>query len=263
VESKQSTSWLRAQGATQDEMRRTAFLRALLISVAGHAVLALVLVWVPSSKPSPLPPSIAVRLVAPSVVAQAGRASVAPAAAKPAPRPAPAKPKPVRTPEKVLLPKQPAAVRRKPVKKRRPKPEPMAYEDALDALREEMGEETPQPQAAATEESEPEDGGESGPAATEGFQVTAEVAAWMTDTKRHLRRVWITPPEFLNRGLVTELRVYLGADGTVLGTPEVVRSSGDPFWDDNTIRALMRGSPLPAPPEPGEWPFIFTPEDRR
>ncbi|GAG35298.1 unnamed protein product, partial [marine sediment metagenome] len=72
---------------------------------------------------------------------------------------------------------------------------------------------------------------------------------------------WITPPDFQNRGLSTELRVRLGPTGEVLGTPVVVRSSGDPYWDDNVIRALMKASPLPAPPEPGDWPFLFSPEE--
>ena len=89
-----------------------------------------------------------------------------------------------------------------------------------------------------------------------------EEAAWMLATKRHIRSVWVTPPDFLNRGLSTELRVDLAADGAVIGEPEVVRSSGDPFADDNAVRALLKASPLPAPPQAGRRTFIFEPEER-
>ena len=76
------------------------------------------------------------------------------------------------------------------------------------------------------------------------------------------RSVWVNPPEFVGRGLRTELRVELRADGTVVGDPQVLRSSGDPYADDNAVRALKKASPLPAPPEAGAQTFIFVPEAR-
>ena len=34
--------------------------------------------------------------------------------------------------------------------------------------------------------------------------------------------------------------------------------SGDPFWDDSAIRAILKASPLPPPPgRPGEWNISF------
>jgi TonB family protein len=80
--------------------------------------------------------------------------------------------------------------------------------------------------------------------------------------KRRLRSQYVTPPEFLNRALVTMLQVLLTAEGEVLGTPEVVLGSGDPFWDDNAIRTVKKASPLPPPPEAGTWTFTFSSEGR-
>ncbi len=68
------------------------------------------------------------------------------------------------------------------------------------------------------------------------------------NVKRHLRDKWITPPEFRQAGLMTELEVQIAADGRVLGVPEVIRSSGNPHYDDNTVRAVISASPLPPPP---------------
>ena len=90
----------------------------------------------------------------------------------------------------------------------------------------------------------------------------AATERWLRETRAHVQRAWITPREFLNRGLETHLSVRLAADGSVIGEPVIVRSSGDPYWDDNAVRALRRASPLPPPPEPGEWPFAFSPEER-
>ena len=67
--------------------------------------------------------------------------------------------------------------------------------------------------------------------------------------------------DFLTEDRSTEVSVRLAADGSVIGKPEVSRSSGLPQWDDNTIRAILRASPLPPPPEPGVWTFRFSPRE--
>jgi len=40
-----------------------------------------------------------------------------------------------------------------------------------------------------------------------------------------------------------------------------VASSGNPFYDDNAVRALVKASPLPAPPKAGRRTIVFTPEE--
>jgi TonB family protein len=47
----------------------------------------------------------------------------------------------------------------------------------------------------------------------------------------------------------------------VIGEPEIIRSSGNPFYDDNAKRAILKSSPLPAPPKAGKRSIIFTPEE--
>jgi colicin import membrane protein len=250
-----SASWIDDHAAVQ----RSSFTRALTISLAGHIVLFLVVTIAPKPGPAPLPRVISVQLVqmAPAAPAETGKGTAL-TKARPVAKSAPKPPAPAPTPRKVVLPTQARAVPKKVRQvKRRPKPEELGYSDALAALRADLGEdESPPPESHARAET-----AEDSPPQTvqSGHQVSPEIAAWMTATRSHLRRVWVTPPEYLDRPLMTEVRVNLGPDGAVLGTPRVVRSSGDPYWDDNTIRALMRASPLPRPPEAGEWPFIFTP----
>jgi len=251
-----SASWIDDSAAVQ----RSSFTRALAISLVGHLVLFFAVSFAPKPGPTPLPRVISVRLVqmAPAAPTAPG-SGTALSKARPVAKSAPKPPAPAPTPRKVVLPRQATAVTKKVRRvKRRPKPEALGYSDALAALRADLGEdESPAPESHAraetTEDSEIQ-------TLQSGHQVSPEIAAWMTATRSHLRRAWPVPAEYLNRPLMTEVRVNLSPDGTVLGTPLVVRSSGDPYWDDNTIRALVRASPLPRPPEAGEWPFVFTPK---
>jgi TolA protein len=141
----------------------------------------------------------------------------------------------------------------------------MELGDAMAALRNELGESVPAPMEAESSgtdaaTSELANAGESDGASRGGVQVSPEMMRWITLTRQHVRERWVNPPEFLGRGYVTELGVQLRADGTVVGRPEVRRSSGDPYADDNAVRAIMKASPLPAPPSAGLHVFLFVPE---
>ncbi len=233
-----------------------------MLSLAGHFLLAAVVSFVPRPALRPLPRVISARLVTMEPIPASKRfRSVSPEKTSVTAKPAPSAPAPVPVAKKVLLPKHPKPIRKQELKvRRRPRPKELAYEDALAALRSDLNEpEVSNPPAAATAAKENHED-LSLPLQKSGAQVSSEVAAWIGKTQRHLRKEWIVPPQFLNRALVTELTVRLSAAGEVLGRPKVVRSSGDPFWDDNTVRALQRASPLPPPPESGEWPFVFTPQ---
>jgi colicin import membrane protein len=241
----------------EDERQRQ-FRRFVGISAAIHAVAAL-LMWIGPIRHSPsnLPVVERVQLVE----------ALAPAA-RPAPaRPAPAKPKPPPPPAKKVLPKEPAPLPKpepvkakpKPEPKLEPKPEPKPkeepapeqdYEDVLDQLRKEAGETTPAPveQAAA-----PATAG--GPVGGPGI-VDPELARWQREVKILVTRAWIVPAGFRNEALIAEIEVELSATGEVLGTRKT-KSSGNPWFDESVERAIEKASPLPAPPDPGEWPFTF------
>lgn len=185
---------------------------------------------------------------------------------KATPAPAPPKPPPPPPPEeKVLIPEQPRPLKEK---KREPEPEPPREDppppqetepdydlgSALDALRDEMGEPDP--------DTEPVDG-EPAAAAPAGNQLAdREMVRWVAQVKRRVRAAWVLAPGFQTQSLRTEVEVLLSANGTVMGV-EIVRRSGNPWYDESVERALHSASPLPAPPEAGSWPFEFDPKDAR
>ena len=230
-------------------------IRSLLaFSALAHLGLVMALMLVPGAPPLRIPPVLTVNLVAalPTLV--------------PSPAAAPAPARPAR-PKARILPKQAPAAATKPkprpepkpapLVERRPRPEELAYDDALAKLRGELGEKAPSPAAPAA----PSAPAQRAPAARGGLQVDPELLAWHAAVKRHVRRVWITPAEFRDTGLAAELVIDLAADGSILGRPQLVASSGNAFYDDNAVRALLRADPLPPPPRPGRQTIVFTPEE--
>ncbi len=250
-------SWFEAQ----DIVQQRTFVRALAISFALHLGMALLFVIAPKPKPVYSPSVITVRMVsmpsAPSAAVSPTRSKAAPTKA-PAPVPVPAQSKPAPVSKKVILPKRAAPVS----KQAKPKPKPLAYDDALAALREELGEEIPAPVASTQpQEIAQTEVAENNAAASTGVKEDPVILAWKIATLRHIRQYLRVPQDFMNRSLSTELIVTLSSTGDVLGRPEITRSSTDPYWDDNVLRSLIRSSPLPPPPKPGDWPFRFTPEE--
>ena len=80
-------------------------------------------------------------------------------------------------------------------------------------------------------------------------------------TRRLIQSKWVTPSNFSGRGLQTVMKLQLSASGAVIGEPEVVRTSGDPYFDDNAVKAVIMVSPLPAPPRAGTTTFVFSSEE--
>ncbi len=249
-------SWLDAQ----EDLQRRNFWRGVLLSLVLHAAVAGGLLFAPEPEPMRLPEVISVKMVSlPGAAPAPPRAAPKKAAAKPTPTPAPTPARtPAPAPKKVILPKRPAPVS----KKRKPKPKPLEYDDALAALRDELGE--PEPPVSSEEEVTDADlvaTAEPNVTARSGAEVDPAFAAWRLATRRHLREVWVVPPDFLEQGLVTGVVVTLSVSGDVLGQPEITRTSGNPYFDDNTVRALVHASPLPPPPESGDWPFQFSADE--
>lgn len=220
-----------------DEARRQEFWHFLAASAGLHVAVFLVLALAPEL-PSMRPPAvIAVRLVA---------ASSVPRSAPARPRPKPPKAAPTVLPTEPTTPKPKA----KPKLEEPPPRVEQEYEDVLEQLRSELGGPAPEEPAA-------------GPVQTaavgipQGVQVSPEVAAWLKNARIHVRRSWVVPPAFEMQTLVAEIRVKLDGAGNVKGTPDVVRRSGNPWYDENVVRSIQKASPLPAPPEAGKWTFVF------
>jgi TonB family protein len=229
---------------TIEDARRREFRRLLMYSGAAHLILLLFFTFSPRPGGTALPGVVRVDLVAAPATAR-------PAAARPKPKP---KPKP----KKTVLPVEPTRPA-KPKPKTEPvaKPEPVVepqvdYDDLMAKLREEAGEAEEPVEMAGT--------GSALSGAGRGVPVSPAVLAWMRSAKIHVTRAWVLAPGFRTQSLSTEIRVRLNASGAVLGT-QVVRRSGNPWYDESVERAIKKASPLPPPPKADEWLFVFRPED--
>jgi len=269
---------------------------ALYTSLGVHVLLVAALVISPPTAFAPLPQTIAVELVAgpqiapPAAPRAAGRPkppppAPAPPKAEPAPEPPAPTPPPPKAPVQVLpenAPKPDKKVKQAPAEKPKelakvePKPEkpaekpvkqpetPQSYDDVMQSLEDELGEDTtddllaPAPSRPAQRTAAESSGHAQSQA---GIRLSPEEAAWMAATRRQIQMKWVTPSSFRNRGLATVMQLELSASGEVIGQPEVVRSSGDPYYDDNAVAAVLKASPLPAPPRAGKTSFIFSSEE--
>jgi TonB family protein len=94
-----------------------------------------------------------------------------------------------------------------------------------------------------------------------GDPLSPEEMAWHALVKRKMRGIWIVPPGFRTQALVTRVVVSLDAQGNIQGAPRITQKSGNPWYDESVIRGLTKASPLPPPPEAGDWPMQFEPGD--
>jgi periplasmic protein TonB len=247
-------------------------------SALAHAgALGLVLVS-PGDHDHEPPRVISVELVEPSPATSrpAPKVAVAPppeAAPEPAPPPEVApepEPPPPPKPDVVVLPEKSQTPKPKPKEKPKPKPReevfkepPKKQEKNLDELLAEMrgsGESKP-PAPTAGEAVDTAVAPSPGPSEGSGDPLSPEEMAWHALVKRKMKGIWIVPPGFRTQPLVTRVVVSLDAEGNILGSPRVTQRSGNPWYDDSVIRGLTKASPLPKPPEAGDWPMQFEPGD--
>ncbi len=267
---------------------------AMYVSFAVHACLFAALVISPPLSFAPLPQTISVELIAgPQIAAPAaprpsGRSKPPPAPeppteqAAPEAPPEPAPPPPPKAPVAVLpenAPRPDQKVKQAPEKKpkevakpeARPAAKPvkkpdksLSYEDAMKSLDDELGEDETEDLLEAapqrpTQRSAAESSGQAESQA--GVRLSPEDAAWKLLTQRRIQNKWVTPASFRNRGLATVLELRLSASGDLIGEPVVIRSSKDPYFDDNAKRALKAASPLDPPPRAGKTYFTFSSEE--
>lgn len=188
--------------------------------------------------------AVLVELVAPlSAPAQPLPAPVA--AAKPAPLP----------PSTVVLPETPS-----PPEETRPPPADLA--ELLARFRSEAGEERP-PAEGEVPKADAQPPGASAAAdeaagRVRGAELSLKQKLWMRNVDTHVRLRWVLPPELRDQNLSADAEVLLGATGAVRRVT-LRRSSGNTAFDLSVERALYRASPLPAPPEPGNWIIHMVP----
>jgi TonB family protein len=254
---------------------------SMLVSLAFHGMIFAAFAVAPSRVPVPMPMVLSVDLVSGPPAAPRPKAP-APAKARPAPKPAAPEPPPAPTPiakapVQVLPEEAPSRIRKvapeapapkvvpKPEPKARPKPEPeLDYDAAMAALDQELGPDetkellTPRPDPSDAQTSSGET--TSAEASSAGVKVSPELAKWTLDTRRRIQSKWVMPANLRNRGLATTLELRLAANGALVGEPQVVTSSGDPYFDDNTVRAMKAAAPLPPPPKAGTITFVFRSE---
>lgn len=235
----------------------------VVFSAVAHVGLLGLVLTVPGDRRVARPRSLSVELV--SLPPGAPKARPKPAApAPPEPAVAPAPPPPPPKPKAVVLPEKPRGPKPAEKAKRRrevfiepkPKKEEKSLDELLSEMREDAGEPAETP-AAPVDTAVADAPGPSGA----GEPVSAEVLDWVARAKRAVRRAWVVPPGFRNEPLETHVVITLDAQGNVIGTPSVTKRSGNPWFDQGVVRGIAKASPLPPPPEPGDWDFIFVPED--
>ena len=240
------------------EVRNREFRRMLVLSLVAHAVMITLSMIERESSFVTFPGVVSVELVSLPRAVAVPTPAPKPAAAESIPEPEPPPPpKPVV--KKVVLPEEPSTPKpkaRKEVVKAPPPPTEEGYADVMAQLRADAGESKPEPVVRR-----PAAPAATGSAGGVGVRVSPEVAAWLKKAKIHVRRAWVLPPAFRTQHLEAHVLVDLDAGGNVVGVPRVVKRSGNPWFDEGVVRAIQKVSPLPPPPEPGEWAFVFVPGD--
>ena len=236
-----------------------------------HAgLLGLVLVS-PSLHEREPPRVISVELVSPpgAPAAAPKPAPAPPPEAVPAPPPPPPKPKQIVLPEKPTAPKPPDKAKPKPREKEVFKEPPKKQEKDLDQLLAEMRDsDTTKPSPAPAPAPAPAEGAPAETAtATTGepsegaTQISPEEAAWRARVRQKMKGIWIVPPGFRTQPLETRVVVTLDGAGNIVGEPRIKKKSGNPWYDEGVMRGLAKASPLPPPPEAGDWTLQFEPGD--
>ncbi len=72
--------------------------------------------------------------------------------------------------------------------------------------------------------------------------------------KEKFKRNWVRPSNSIG-GLIATIRVHLSRDGDVLSA-DVVKPSGNSFFDQSAETAVKKASPLPFPPQPEFYKYI-------
>lgn len=70
---------------------------------------------------------------------------------------------------------------------------------------------------------------------------------YISDVDRHLRSHWSLPEYLKKRNLIAEVLLKIDERGNVI-SKEMVKSSGNPVYDEAVMLAVQQSSPVPPPP---------------
>lgn len=70
---------------------------------------------------------------------------------------------------------------------------------------------------------------------------------YYADVYNHIMNNWTAPAYYKNRNLKTHVMVRFDENGNVL-SKDIVKSSGNPAFDELVLNAIQKSSPVPAPP---------------
>jgi colicin import membrane protein len=70
---------------------------------------------------------------------------------------------------------------------------------------------------------------------------------YVASLDRHVKQYWALPEWLARKSLSVRIRIKIDERGFVIKS-EIVKSSGNPDYDDRAIAAVQRASPFPAPP---------------
>lgn len=71
---------------------------------------------------------------------------------------------------------------------------------------------------------------------------------YAADLDHHIKQNWALPEWLANRDFKAQVKVYFDARGNILGR-KIVKSSGNPSYDDEVLATIDRSAPFPPPPD--------------
>lgn len=77
--------------------------------------------------------------------------------------------------------------------------------------------------------------------------VRAQHDEYVSQIERNIRNNWSLPEYLANKGLKAQVRIKI-SDRGVVADIKLLRSSGNPSFDESVLGTVKRSSPLPAPP---------------
>ncbi|QDK36234.1 energy transducer TonB [Bdellovibrio sp. NC01] len=72
--------------------------------------------------------------------------------------------------------------------------------------------------------------------------------SYAADLDHHIKQHWAVPEWLAKRDYKAQAKVYIDARGNIIGR-KIIKSSGNPSYDDAVLDTIDQSAPFPAPPE--------------